>query len=101
MIRAGTSTLASFRLARRLATHVSQGAPASSVPPTRHDWSRKEIKEIYDGPLLDLVFRAAAVHRQYHDPKKIQLCTLMNIKSALSFASATITFVGLITSRAS
>lgn len=83
MLRAGTSTLTTVRLARRLATHVSEGAPALSVPPIRHDWSRKEIKEIYDKPLLDLVFRAASVHRQHHDPTKIQLCTLMNIKSAL------------------
>jgi len=31
--------------------------------------------------LLELVFRAATVHRTVHDPKKIQLCTLMNIKT--------------------
>lgn len=83
MLRAGSSALAPLRLARRLATHVSQAAPvAAAIPPTRHDWAKTEIKEIYDTPLLELVFRAASVHRQHHDPAKIQLCTLMNIKSA-------------------
>lgn len=84
MFRAGTSALTSLRLTRRLATHVSPAAAAATinVPPPRNDWAKTEIQEIYDSPLLDLVFRAASVHRQYHDPAKIQLCTLMNIKSA-------------------
>jgi biotin synthase len=63
--------------ARSLATHV---APAAA--PARKTWAREEIQAVYDTPLLDLVFRAASVHRMHHDPSKIQLCTLMNIKSA-------------------
>ncbi|KAI9445480.1 biotin synthase [Lactarius indigo] len=69
-------------LARSLATHASTTAPTLvAAPPTRHDWTKEEVQRIYDAPLLDLVFRAASVHRQHHDPSKIQLCTLMNIKS--------------------
>lgn len=30
---------------------------------------------------MELVFKAASVHRMFHDPERIQLCTLMNIKS--------------------
>jgi biotin synthase len=30
---------------------------------------------------MDLVYKAASVHRQNHDPNDIQLCTLLNIKS--------------------
>ncbi|KAH7104108.1 biotin synthase, BioB [Auriculariales sp. MPI-PUGE-AT-0066] len=44
-------------------------------------WPRAMVREIYHIPLLDLVFRAASVHRNHHDPAKIQLCTLLNIKS--------------------
>ncbi|KAF7319928.1 Product biotin synthase [Mycena kentingensis (nom. inval.)] len=66
------------RLSRSLATHASTPVQAE---PSRRLWSKQEIQELYDSPLLDLVFRAAAVHRQHHDPSKIQLCTLMNIKS--------------------
>lgn len=70
-------------LSRTLATHAtpSQTTGTSNALATRHDWSRDEIQKIYDTPLMELVFRAASVHRQYHDPSKIQLCTLMNIKS--------------------
>ncbi len=72
----------SLYLKRTLATHVTASYPSQpNVSQTRHDWTKKEIQDIYDSPLLDLVFRAASVHRQSHDPTKIQLCTLMNIKS--------------------
>ncbi|KAL4069447.1 biotin synthase [Scleroderma citrinum] len=66
---------------RFLATVAPTPNSRSDAPPTRHDWSRNEIQGIYDGPLLDLVYRASTVHRQHHDPSKIQLCTLMNIKT--------------------
>src|SRR5689334_4254656 len=49
--------------------------------PVRHDWSPHEIRAIYDAPLLDLVFRAAAVHRQFHDPREVQVCRLISIKT--------------------
>jgi hypothetical protein len=52
------------------------------VPSQRKSWRREEIQQLYDAPLMDLIFRAATVHRQFHDPSKIQLCTLLNIKCA-------------------
>lgn len=67
---------------RHLATHAPSTSTADKAfPAIRHDWRKVEIQQIYDTPLLDLVFRAASVHRQHHDPSKVQLCTLMNIKS--------------------
>ncbi|CCM01654.1 uncharacterized protein FIBRA_03715 [Fibroporia radiculosa] len=68
----------SLRLTRALATHASPPPAASAV---RHDWTRADVQQIYDSPLLALVFRAASVHRAHHDGSKIQLCTLMNIKT--------------------
>ncbi|KAG8833122.1 biotin synthase [Serendipita sp. 399] len=59
-----------------------------SVRSPRRYWSKAEIKAIYDSPLLDLVFRAAQAHRVTHDPSKVQLCTLMNIKSSYCSQSA-------------
>lgn len=80
-IAASRSPRSSF-LSRSLATHTATKVPiAAAAPATRYDWTKEEVKQIYDTPLLDLVFRAAGVHRQHHDPSKIQLCTLMNIKS--------------------
>ncbi|KAG0703124.1 biotin synthase [Suillus ampliporus] len=78
-ISAGFLRFTTPRFSRSLATatHI----PRSSTSSLRHDWTRQEIQKIYDSPLLDLVFRASNIHRQNHDPSKIQLCTLMNIKT--------------------
>ncbi len=47
----------------------------------RHDWSKEEISALYHAPLLELVYCAAGVHRKYHDPRKIQQCTLLSVKT--------------------
>ena len=48
---------------------------------TRNDWTFEEIQDIYNMPLLELVYRAATVHRQYHDTREVQVCTLLSIKT--------------------
>jgi biotin synthase len=47
----------------------------------RDDWQITEIRAIYDTPLLELIYQAASVHRQHHDPKQIQVCKLISIKT--------------------
>ena len=47
----------------------------------KNNWSIEEIHEIYNSPLLELVFRAASVHRQYNDTAEVQVCTLLSIKT--------------------
>ncbi len=47
----------------------------------RHDWSRDEIRRIFDLPLPQLIFSAQQVHRRFHDPAKVQLCRLLSIKT--------------------
>lgn len=47
----------------------------------RNDWTLEEIKDIYNTPLLDLVYRAATVHRQYNNTGEVQVCTLLSIKT--------------------
>ncbi|KAL4883994.1 hypothetical protein BJY04DRAFT_20309 [Aspergillus karnatakaensis] len=54
-------------------------ATAATAP--RTDWSREEVQQIYETPLNQLTYAAAAVHRRFHDPSAIQMCTLMNIKT--------------------
>lgn len=44
-------------------------------------YSEEEIKEIYNSPLLDLVFRAASVHRMFHDSSEVQVSSLLSIKT--------------------
>jgi biotin synthase len=47
----------------------------------RNDWTISEIKEIYETPLLDLIYRAATLHRQYNAIGEVQVCTLLSIKT--------------------
>jgi len=48
---------------------------------TRHNWQEAEILAIYHTPMLELIYQAATVHRQFHDPKQIQVCKLISIKT--------------------
>ena len=47
----------------------------------RTNWTRTEVEEIYHSPLLDLILRAAAVHRAHHETGEVQVCTLLSIKT--------------------
>ncbi len=41
----------------------------------------QDFRAVYDLPLLELLFRAAQTHRQFHDPADIQRCVLLSIKT--------------------
>ncbi len=43
--------------------------------------TRDAVAAIYHAPLLDLVFRAAEVHRRHHDPSQVQVCVLLSVKT--------------------
>lgn len=47
----------------------------------RHDWTVKEVRAIHDMPLMDLLHRAHSVHREFHDPGEVQLCSLLSVKT--------------------
>ena len=47
----------------------------------RHDWTQKEIKEIYWLSIPELVFQAQVEHRKFHNPEEVQLCRLISIKT--------------------
>ncbi len=47
----------------------------------RHDWTKEEILDVYRTPFLELVHRANQVHRKNHDPKKVQVSSLLSIKT--------------------
>jgi biotin synthase len=47
----------------------------------RHNWTREEILKIYELPMMELLYRAASVHREFHDPNKVQVSTLLSIKT--------------------
>ncbi|MGB6150948.1 MAG: biotin synthase BioB [Pricia sp.] len=47
----------------------------------RHDWTKSEILDIYNKPMMELLYEAATVHREYHDPNTVQVSTLLSIKT--------------------
>lgn len=47
----------------------------------RNDWTLEEIKDIYNAPLLELVYRAATVHREFQESNEVQVCTLLSVKT--------------------
>ena len=47
----------------------------------RHDWTRDEIRQVYDLPFPDLIYRAQTVHRAHHAPDAVQGCALLSIKT--------------------
>ena len=47
----------------------------------RQDWSRAEIEDLYNLPLMDLIFRSHTLHRNYFDPNAVQISTLLSIKT--------------------
>ncbi|WP_136162831.1 biotin synthase BioB [Sphingomonas flavalba] len=47
----------------------------------RTDWSRDEVAALFVLPFGELMWRAQAVHREWHAPGEVQLCTLLSIKT--------------------
>ncbi len=58
---------------------VAAGAGAHVI--IRHDWSLQEIRALHDLPLLELTFRAQSVHRSVFGDNKVQLCSLLSVKT--------------------
>src|SRR5579883_779221 len=48
---------------------------------TRHDWTRDELRTLFNLPLPELIFRAQTVHRRHFDPTAVQISTLLSIKT--------------------
>ena len=48
---------------------------------TRHDWSLAEVRALFEQPFNDLLFQAQSVHRQHFDPNRVQVSTLLSIKT--------------------
>ena len=54
---------------------------AASAAPLRHDWTREELRALFDLPLSELIFRAQSIHRIHFDPSSVQMSTLLSIKT--------------------
>src|SRR4051794_41900289 len=62
-------------------------APAGRYPrdiglgAVRHDWTRKEVRALFELPFPELIFRAQTIHRRRFDPNEVQISTLLSIKT--------------------
>jgi biotin synthase len=64
-----------------LTTTTRPSAAAASAPDLRHDWSRGEIQELLEMPLIDLLWRAQTVHRAANPGYRVQLASLLSVKT--------------------
>src|SRR5271165_2418814 len=47
----------------------------------RHDWTRTEVRALFELPFPELLFRAQSIHRAHFDPREVQISTLLSIKT--------------------
>lgn len=47
----------------------------------RHNWTLAELQALHEQPLFALISKAHHLHARFHDPREIQLCTLLSIKT--------------------
>jgi len=64
-------------------THNEQNQSVQKVSRlgVRHDWQISQIRELYQLPMNDLLFKAQTIHRQHFEPNQVQTSTLMSIKT--------------------
>ena len=47
----------------------------------KNGWSREEIMNLHQLPLMELLYQASSVHRRFHSPNKVQISALLSIKT--------------------
>ena len=60
---------------------MSTTHPPREAAPSVRRFQLEEITRLLERPLLDLVFEAATVHREFHDPHRIQCSQLLSVKT--------------------
>jgi biotin synthase len=63
-----------FRMKNVMKESVELGA-------VRTDWTLKEVRDLFALPFSDLIFHAQRVHRENFDPNRVQVSTLLSIKT--------------------
>ena len=53
----------------------------TAASPIRHDWTQAEVQALFELPFNDLLFKAQSIHREHFDPNRVQVSTLLSIKT--------------------
>ena len=56
-------------------------AESVNTAAVRTDWLREEVADLFELPFNDLLFMAHSTHRQHFDQNRIQISTLLSIKT--------------------
>jgi biotin synthase len=61
---------------------IALSTPQHTSPAAlRHDWTRAEIRALFELPFPELLFRAQQIHRMHFDPCEVQISRLLSIKT--------------------
>jgi biotin synthase len=60
---------------------VPASAPVDLSGAVRRDWTRAEVRALFDLPFPELIFHAQRIHRLHFDPREVQISTLLSIKT--------------------
>src|SRR5262245_58651425 len=60
---------------------AESSGPNPSPAFVRTDWTRAEVRALFELPFSELMFEAARVHRAHFDPTEVQISTLLSIKT--------------------
>ena len=52
-----------------------------SMGEIRNDWTKAEVAEIFNLPIMELMYRASVVHRKFQATGEVQVCTLLSVKT--------------------
>ncbi|HTX23028.1 MAG TPA: biotin synthase BioB [Steroidobacteraceae bacterium] len=58
-----------------------EGPVSTRIACVRHDWSLAEVEALFALPFLELLFEAQRIHRAYQPPNRVQMSTLLSIKT--------------------
>jgi biotin synthase len=47
----------------------------------KKNWTKEEILEVYNTPLLQLIQQASETHKQFHKTGEVQVSSLISIKT--------------------
>ncbi len=72
-------TPASHHDEQTLSDPLQQSEPCNAF--IRHDWQTDEIVALLESPLMELLYKAQTVHRQFHEEGSVQLASLLSIKT--------------------
>ena len=63
------------------AEHIPAPSPSTRPGRERHDWRIEEVEALFALPFMDLLFRAQQVHRAHHAANRVQMSTLLSVKT--------------------